>query len=130
MRVININDEKLLKILNEHAALNKKQEVVIAKLREIEVETKELEEDFKKNMAASERIMEKAQPLLKKFVEANIEFGEFEEVSRVPEVKNEEGDGTGEWTVEIANRMDEFKAAWENKMKEKLEAETNEVSSS
>lgn len=130
MRVVNINDEKLLKILNEHAALNKKQEVVIAKLSEIEVETKELEEDFKKNMAAAERIMEKAQPKLKKFVEENVEFGEYEEVSRVPEVKNEEGDGTGEWTVEIANRMDEFKAAWENKMKEKLEAETNEVSGS
>lgn len=130
MRVVKIEDAKLLKILNEHAALNKKQEVVIAKLREIEVETKELEEDFKKNMAASERIMEKAQPKLKEFVEKNVEFADFEEVSRVPEVKNEEGDGTGEWTVEIANRMDEFKAAWENKMKEKLEAETNEVSSS
>lgn len=130
MRTINITDEKVLKVLNEHNKLSKDQETVIAKLREIEVESKELEEQFKKNMALAERIMERAQPLLKKFVEKNVTFEDFEEVSKIPQTKDENGDDTGQWTLEIANRLDEFKLAWEQKQKEMKEAKDKDESSS
>lgn len=114
MRTINITDEKTLKALNSNSEINKDQTYVIKRLREIEVEGKELEERFNKNMAQSERAMEKARPLIKKIVEKET-LGEFEEVSKVVETKDENEEGTGQWQIEIADRMEEFKAAWEHR---------------
>ena len=111
MRIISITDEKTLKALNANSEINKDQEIVIKRLREIEVEGKELEERFNKNMAQSERAMEKARPLIKKLVEKET-LGEFEEVSKVAEIKDENEGSTGQWNIEIADRMEEFKASW------------------
>lgn len=128
MRTINITDEKTLKALNSNSEINKDQTYVIKRLREIEVEGKELEERFNKNMAQSERAMEKARPLIKKIVEKET-LGEFEEVSKVVETKDENEEGTGQWQIEIADRMEEFKAAWEhrNDPKEEPQEETKET---
>lgn len=109
MRKVEIKDKKVLTILNKKGKLSKDTQVVLDRLKEIEEEGKKLEAEFNTYLTKTKMIDEKARPYLKKIME-KIELEEYEQVSKVHQ------EDTGEWNIEIADRMEEFKEAFkENK---------------
>ena len=116
MRKIKLLDQKVINVLNENTKINIDQEKVIAEPRVVEVKGKELEEKFKKNMAMSERIMERARPMVNKII-AKEKLAEYEYISKVSQDKK-----TKEWNIEIGNGMEEFKYNWEHRNDPKEDA--------
>lgn len=94
---IKITDKKVLD------ALDTKQRYVNANTETLK-EMERLEKEFQSNLAKAQRSDEKVRPLIKKLVD-KIQFGEYEELSRVTKE-------SGEWEIEIVDRMEEFKAAF------------------
>ena len=105
MRKIKITDSKVLLTLNKKGELSKKTQVILDRMKEIEAENKILEKDFNSYLIKSKTLDEKARPYLEKII-AKLELGEYEQVSRVHQ------EDYGEWNIEIADRMEEFKAAF------------------
>jgi len=103
MRKIVIEDKKVLETLSKKGALTVENQNT---LKEME----ELEKKFNTCLTKSQMIDEKSRPMIKKLVE-KMDLGEYEEVSAVRQDKN------GGWYVEIADRMEEFKAGF-TKLKE------------
>ena len=103
MRKIKINDKKILSVLN------KKKELTVENTNLLKT-IEESEKKFNQNLTKTQMIDEKARPMIKKIVD-KIELGEYEEVSRVHQEDN------GEWNIEIADRMEEFIAAFKSRKK-------------
>jgi Skp family chaperone for outer membrane proteins len=100
MRTLQITDAGTVKILNE-------KQVFVVENQNILKEMTELETRFNKNIGQTKRSDEKARIKLKKQLP---KLDEYEQVSRV----FEEG---GDWYFEIADRMEEFKKAFETAQK-------------
>lgn len=114
MRIIEVNDQKVLKLLNE------RKEISVRQLA-ITLEYEKLEEEYNKNLALYARIDEKVRPLMDK-ITTKLDLGEYEERTRVYQ---DEKDLT-KWFIEIADRMDEFKSAWEHRNDPKEEPKQDE----
>jgi hypothetical protein len=106
MRRFQIEDKKVLDILNEKEVIGKDQ------IR-ISAEMEALEKQFNENMARYKRIDEKARPLIKK-IYSKIEMSEFEEVSRVHQDEKDMS-----WWIEVADRLQEWKLSWANRFDNK-----------
>lgn len=115
MRKIKITDQKTIDKLGQNTTINIDQEKIIAELREVEVKGKDLEARFNKNMANSERVMERARPLVDKLI-AKEKLEEYEYVSKVSQDKE-----TLEWNIEIGNALEEFKHNWKHRNDKKEE---------
>lgn len=120
-RIIKLTDEKAIEVISENTPINIAQKEVLAELQTIEERAKILEEDFNKNLAESQRVMEKARPLVMKFMETQ-ELGEYEEL-----VKVSQDEETMEWNIEIGDRMEEFKYEWEHRNDKKEEVKEEEI---
>lgn len=115
MRLIKLTDKNAIEVLNKNTAINLEQEKVIRELRKVEVRGKELEATFNKNMTASERIMERARPLVNKII-AKEKLAEYEYINKVTQDKK-----TLEWNIEIGNGLEEFKHNWKHRNDKKEE---------
>lgn len=115
MRLIKLTDKNAIEVLNKNTAINVEQEKVIKELRKVEVRGKELEAAFNKNMTASERIMERARPLVKKIIDKE-KLEEYEYINKVTQDKK-----TLEWNIEIGNSLEEFKHTWKHRNDKKEE---------
>jgi len=115
MRLIKLTDQKTIEKLSQNTAINIDQEKIIAELREVEVKGKDLEARFNKNMANSERVMERARPLVNKII-AKEKLEEYEYVAKVSQDKE-----TLEWNIEIGNSLEEFKHNWKHRNDKKEE---------
>lgn len=98
MRSIKINDKKVL------TTLNKKSEFTVENANLIKT-IEEAEKKFNQNLTKAQMLDEKSRPMIKKLLE-KIYFDEYEEISRVHQ------DEKGEWFIEIADRMEEFKESF------------------
>lgn len=96
MRKITIEDTKVLEILSKKNALTVENQNTLKEMGE-------LEKKFNTCLTKSKMIDEKSRPMVKKLLE-KMNLGEYEEVSAVRQDKN------GGWYIEIADRMEEFKA--------------------
>jgi len=111
MRKIKLEDKKIIKLLNEKAEISKKQTAITDQMTK-------LEQEFNKNISNYARFDEKARPMILKIVEG-MELGEFEQLSRVHQEKNN-------WFIEIADRLEELRQAIkEDKEKASKQAEVN-----
>lgn len=97
MRKVNIEDTKVLDILNKKGALTVENQNILKEMGE-------LEKKFNTCLTKSTMLDEKSRPLIKKLV-AQMELGEYEDISAVRQGK----DG---WYIEIADRMEEFRASF------------------
>lgn len=100
MRIIEVSDQKVLKLLNERKSISVRQLAIT-------LEYEKLEEEYNKNLALYARIDEKVRPLTDK-ITSNLDLGEYEERVRVYQ---DEKDLT-KWFIEITDRLDEFKDRW------------------
>lgn len=102
MRRIEIKDARLIEILNKKNALTLENQEILRQLKKVEDKGAELEKKFNTCLSKSKMIDEKSRPVIKKIAD-KVELGEYEEISKVTQVKNQ-------WFIEIADRMEEFKA--------------------
>jgi hypothetical protein len=97
MRIIKIEDKKILDLLDKKADISRRQ-------KQISDEMVSLETEFNKNLSKYARIDEKARPLINK-ISKRFNLGKYEQISRVHQ---EETDMS--WSVEIADRLEELEA--------------------
>jgi len=109
MRQVKLTNKKVLSILDKKSALSKETNVILDRMKEIEAEYKDLEAKFNTQLSKTQVIDEKSRPYLQNIIDT-LEMGEFEQVSRVHQSDN------GEWNIEIVDRLEEFKEAF-NKAK-------------
>ena len=105
MKKIVITDKKVLSILDKKGDISKETQKILDRMKAIEDEGKKLDKEFNIYLTKTMLLDEKARPFIKKIVE-NVELGEFEQISRV----HQEDDG--KWTIEIADRLEEFKVGY------------------
>jgi len=103
MRKIKLEDKKVLEVLNKKKALTVENQNILKEMAE-------MEKKFNTCLTKSKMLDEKSRPMIKKITD-KMEFAEYEEISAVRQ------DDNGDWYVEIADRMEEFKASF-NKLKE------------
>lgn len=102
MRKIKVEDKKVLEVLNKKGELTAQNQNILKEMGE-------LEKKFNTCLTKSKLLDEKSRPLIRKIVE-KMELGEYEEISAVRQDENG-------WYIEIADRMEEFKASF-SKLKE------------
>jgi hypothetical protein len=100
MRRIKITDKKINDILLVKESISLENQNIL-------VEMEKMEKKFQSNISKMARADEKARPLIKK-IYSTLVIKEYEELSRVF------NDG-GTWTMEIADRMEEFKTLFAKK---------------